>query len=106
MTKTANIDEDALFNYYPFEGDRDVDVVRFGDKLVKGRKEYECHICAEIIKKGEMQRALSECDRDEQKVMTFRFCWDCCVAMAQSNEDSGDAIEKRYRMDKDRGNRP
>lgn len=81
---------DAL-QYNPFEGE-DENVQTLSDKIVTGRKEYpHCLICHGPIMRGEQHRALRQCNRDSQQVMTFRFCFKCCEAMV--NHATGEGFD-------------
>lgn len=100
MGKALTIfDEKQALDYYPFDGD-ETDVKLFSDKFVVGRKEYECHWCNECIAKGERHRALTELNREDRQIETFRFCPACSEAMAFSWEDGGDAIDARTQIRK------
>lgn len=93
--------EAAALSYEPFFGD-DTDVRVLDDKFVTARKSTRCQVCWGQIEPGQRVRARTERNNEERKVMTFRFCPECCEAMAQADDDSGDAIEKRYSMGMDR----
>ena len=83
--------------YYPFQGD-ETDVKTMADKIVKASKEHpRCQICEGSIAKGEIHRALTEINREEQKIVTFRFCNACTAAMASPRVwCDGHEISDRY----------
>jgi hypothetical protein len=60
--------------------------------IVKGRKPYQCFICAGEILKGEIhRRAVWKFDGE---LHTYRCCNTCCVCMISSmNGDHHDTIE-------------
>lgn len=69
-------------DYDPFEGDfGDFGDVKFSDKMVKGRKEYECSHCKGIILKNEIHRSLV--GKFEGELSQYRWCKDCCEAMVK-----------------------
>jgi hypothetical protein len=98
---TTPWEEDCLA-YDPFEGDRDVDVTTIRDGFVKARKAGVCSTCSGKIRPGMRVRSRTERDNDERRIGTFRFCPECCDAMAKSWEDDGAAIEARFRLAWDR----
>lgn len=83
-----------ILAFDPFAGDYGDDEVQLSNKMVIGRKEYVCHICAGPVAVGERHRALTEAW--DGKVATTRFCAVCCEAMAISWTDDGATIEERY----------
>lgn len=96
MTDAYN--EDDCLACDPFEGDfggsGDADAI-LQDKMVKAAKFHECkcHLCAGSIQKGERHRYRVEIYDGEME--TFRWCEECCAAMASSGEDDGEAFEAR-----------
>ncbi len=84
---------------YPFEGD-ETDTLSLSDKIVVGRKPYDCQVCLGPVLAGERHRALTEINREDRKVMTFRFCGKCTRAQAMT--DAGDweqrLLGSRYRL--------
>lgn len=96
MTLTAAQEKDLLA-YDPFAGDfGDQSDKTFEDAMHTAAKTYApgaCVICGNGIAKGERYR--------KQKAVidgafhTCRMCEKCCVAMALSWTDSGDAIDAR-----------
>lgn len=79
----ADFEEDAVA-YDPFAGDfGGSDDKPFVDKMVTARKPHpECHCCASPIEMGERHRY--KCDKYDGELMSWRWCWACCVAMARS----------------------
>jgi hypothetical protein len=83
--------------YDPFAGDfGDQGDKPLIDKIVKTRKAGECNKCTQQIVPGTEIR--SRTDRADGAIMSFRWCHDCCVAMATSWEDDGEAIEARHAL--------
>jgi len=76
------------------------------NKIVTGRGEYTCHICAGQIIKGEIHRSATY--KFSGELMSYRCCNACCVAMVGSvtnayiteDDDSeiDDPIEARYAL--------
>lgn len=90
-------DEPECLAYNPFEGDFGEPGDRtLKDKIVTARKPGPCHICGSEIKPGE--RVRSRVDVCGGELMSFRWCQECCVAMASSWDDHGRGIEKRYSL--------
>ncbi|MBG7616517.1 hypothetical protein IWC96_14660 [Brevundimonas sp. BAL450] len=76
--------EADVLAYDPFAGDfGGSDDQPFVDKMVTARKPHpECHCCAGPIQMGERHRY--KCDKYDGELMSWRWCWACCVAMARS----------------------
>jgi hypothetical protein len=90
--------EDQCLNTDPFEGDFGDGEVCLSDKIVQAAKDHPtaCNICGGPIHKGERHRALVEAW--DGKVITHRFCPDCCNAMSDSWTDDGKAWEARVNL--------
>lgn len=88
-TKLTEEQEKLALRYNPFEGD-DTDVSGLTDKFVKGRKKHECFHCRDVIEVGERHRAKTERNNEEYKIMTFRFCAECCRTFALYEDDVSD----------------
>ena len=73
----------------PFEGDRDVTYRVLRDGFVRARNRGKCMTCLGPVAPGTRVRARVEIF--EGKVHTFRFCEECCAAMAASWGDEGRA---------------
>ncbi len=101
MSESTTWEEDCLA-YDPFEGDRDVDITPIRDGFVTARKAGTCSTCSGEIVPGTRVRSRTERDNDERRIGTFRFCAECCDAMAKSWEDDGKAIEVREQLAWDR----
>ncbi len=92
-----NFDESECLKTNPFEGDFGSP----GDKVLKdkigvARKAGACGMCRQEIVPGERVRMLSAVfDGD---LMNYRWCQECCAAMAASRADNGDAWEARARI--------
>jgi hypothetical protein len=92
----------------PFEGDFGTnDDKVFSDKMVVGRKRYQCFHCHGPILVGDQHRYMASKFDDE--FMTHRFCAACCEAMLvqmkaqhgwddSENEEHLFAFESRNRM--------
>ena len=93
----ASIDA-LVLAFDPWAGDMDSDAVTLHDKFVTARKPAACAICFGKILSGDRVRAQTQRSREQRKVMTFRFCVDCCAAMARECVDYGKSIEGRYAL--------
>lgn len=76
--------EDDVIAYDPFAGDfGGSDDKPFVDKMVTARRPHrECHCCGSSIDMGERHRY--KCDKYDGELMSWLWCWACCVAMARS----------------------
>lgn len=102
MTATV-FNEDDCLSVDPFAGNFGDGEIVLSDKIVRAAKTHPvcCNICGGDVQKGARHRALVEAYAG--KVMTFRFCPECCLAMATANDDDGRAWEARvglYRGDR------
>ncbi|RUW39157.1 hypothetical protein EN739_24460 [Mesorhizobium sp. M2A.F.Ca.ET.017.03.2.1] len=88
------LDQDVL-NFDLFAGDRDANVRLIENRMVVTRKVHDCVLCGEGIPVKSRVRAQSECDRSDNKVMTFYVCEPCCRAIGLSYTDNGEALEQR-----------
>jgi hypothetical protein len=87
--------EAACLRFDPFSGD-DTDALTLRDRFVTTRFEHKCSYCfTEIIPPRTRVRALTEVNREDDKVMSFYFCLLCCLAMATHLVDDGKALEER-----------
>jgi hypothetical protein len=93
---TDAISEALCFD--PFEGDFGGSGDRpLRDKIVKFRKPHTCHICATETKVGEIGR--NKVDVIDGELLSFFFCYSCCLGMQASVEDGDDyIIEQRYEL--------
>jgi hypothetical protein len=84
--------------WYPFGDDEPHAGDRcLSDKLVIGRKSYECQWCGQPTVIGTINRVRSDVYAGE--LATYRYCEDCCKAMvALVTGDDWDAIQKRYEL--------
>ncbi len=78
----------------PFEGDFGAP----GDKVLKdkigiARKAGPCGMCGQEILPGQKVRILAAVF--DGALMSYRWCGLCCLAMARSWEDDGEAWEQR-----------
>lgn len=73
----------------PFEGDRDVTYRVLRDGFVRCRAADDCMTCLGPVAPG--MRVRTRVEVYEGKVYTFRFCEECCAAMAVSWSDGGEA---------------
>lgn len=87
-----------VLNFDPWAGDTDDDSVTLRDAFVVVRKPATCAICFGKILVGDRVRAQTQRSEQRRKVMTFRFCVDCCAAMASECVDDGHSIEERYAL--------
>lgn len=86
-------DDRLVLSYDPWGGD-DTDTQVLSDKMVVVRKDHQCAICFGPIAKGERVRSMTELNREDSVVATFRFCTLCCEAMAA--DDDGNSIYDRH----------
>lgn len=85
--------------YDPFEGEDD-GARTLADKFVRTRKVAVCQECAGNIPVGSEVRSMTEvCDGE---IGTFRWCPECCAAMAASWEDGGESLEARVSLGMER----
>jgi hypothetical protein len=95
-------DEAECLKTNPFEGD-------FGspgdkvlkDKIVTARKSGTCCLCLQEIIPGERVRTLAAIFDGEMR--SYRWCSECCEALAASWTDDGRAWEERVRIGNDIG---
>jgi len=93
----TTFDEADCLKTNPFEGD-------FGspgdkvlkDKICTARKGGTCGMCRQEIVPGERVRTLAAVFDGE--LMSYRWCSECCAAMAASWTDDGRAWESRVRL--------
>lgn len=92
-----DFNEHDCLSVNPFEGDfGDPSDRVLKDKIVTTRKDNECFLCNNKILKGERSRVLT-CIFDGE-LESYRWCSECCHAMAVSIEDVGEAWEERCRI--------
>lgn len=79
----------ACISFDPFEGDfGEVGDKTLSDKIVKGRKVHACFHCRKQIIAGELHR--SRTDISSGEMLSYRWCYECCVLMAKIETDSGE----------------
>lgn len=88
----------GALHYDPFAGDFGGDHnVHFRDLIVTFRAQHWCHMCQCGIAKGTRGR-LSVWKFDGE-VITYRWCTECCEAMAYDvTHDGVDRTSERYRL--------
>ena len=92
-------DESDCLDLNPFEGDfGDGRDRTLSDRIVTARKLHSscCHDCGGDVLKGERHR--SRVDIADGEFFTFRWCSECCAAMAKSWVDNGVAMEARAEL--------
>lgn len=88
--------EEDILCYNPFDGDFGSPGDRIlKDRLVVANKEHVCFLCKKEIKKGSINRVRA--DISDGEFMHFRWCQECCGAMAMSWTDNGKSLEDRYK---------
>jgi hypothetical protein len=96
--------DDALY-FDLFEGDFGTPSdVELSNKIVTGRREYKCHVCAGPIAKGEVHRSTTW--KFDGELMSYRCCYTCCVAMVASvngDYEEDDPTDTRYALGLKRG---
>lgn len=97
MIRSRDVPLGDALRFYPFEGD-ETDTRLLSDKIVTARRMHpRCQICEGEIGAGERHRAMTEINRENGQIMTFRFCNRCCRAMAHPDTfDTGRLINSRY----------
>lgn len=105
MDLSLALDFDLFDGDFGYDGDREL-----RNKIVKFRKVGECHICIGEIKVGETGRSSVWCM--DGKLLTYRICNECCVAIIESegwdddddddDSDEIDPIERRYNLGHER----
>lgn len=89
-----NFSTDDCLAVNPFEGDFGSPGDRtLRDKIVKSRKAGRCNLCGLQITPYTMIRSCT--DIFDGEIATYRWCNDCCVAMAKSWTDDGNSLEHR-----------
>ncbi|WP_444891761.1 hypothetical protein ACJJIE_00175 (plasmid) [Microbulbifer sp. TRSA001] len=98
----AQLNEYDVLHYNPFEGDfGSPSDRRLKDKIVTARAAAKsCHCCSGPINPGERSRVWV--DIFDGKLMEFRWCFDCCEAMAAWWKDDGAAMVVREELGKKR----
>lgn len=72
-------DLNASLNFDWFQGDFGyADDVTLSNKIVKARKEYECHGCGHAVRIGEHHRSMTS--RFDGEIHSHRWCQNCCIA--------------------------
>lgn len=99
MTTEREQLDDAL-DFDLFQGDfGEAGDSELSNKIVKGQKEYTCHICAGPIAIGELHRANTW--KFDGQLMHYRCCNACCVAAVASvncDYEENDPIDARYAL--------
>lgn len=95
----TTFDEKECMACNPFEGDFGDGEIVLTDKIVTARKGGTCHLCRQEIKPGERIRTRKEAY--DGKIDNFRWCSECCSAMAASWTDDGKAWEARAALNPD-----
>lgn len=94
-------EEQICLNFDPFFGDEG-DIINLSDKFVTARKERECHICGEIIKKGDRIRIIT--DVFDGEFCCASICNTCCNAIIEDEKDlervGDDDFEEKFRFEK------
>ena len=91
----SEIDIKDALKYNPFEGDfGEPGDITLKDKIGIIRKPRACHLCDDVIEKGERVRIRT--DISQGNIMSFVWCNKCCVAMAAYENGNEDLINQRY----------
>lgn len=89
-----SFDESACLDVNPFEGDFGEPSDRvLQDKIVTTRKPAMCGCCRGVTEVGERTRSIKAIF--DGQMMSYRFCSECCHAMARMWDDDGEAWEAR-----------
>ena len=90
----STFDERDCLGCYPFEGDfGSPDERILKDKIVTARKGGPCFLCGQDIQPKTRIRAMTHIFEGE--LVSYRWCNDCCAAMAAWWEDDRKEYEKR-----------
>lgn len=92
-------DENACLDTDPFDGDfGDPGDRVLQDKIVTTRKPKACGCCRQTTKVGERTRSIVAIF--DGQLMRYRFCSECCYAMARlwDDDDDGELWEQRTRI--------
>lgn len=100
-------DERSVLNFDPW-GERDATHVTLRSGFVNVRKTHQCDICFGPI--AAKERVWAKTETDDGQVKTFRFCAECCYAIAHRfDELDGDDLdaawmrmERRYDLGRER----
>jgi hypothetical protein len=91
------MNEADVLAFDPFEGDFGMPGDRtLKNKMVKARKAGECHLCGGQVKPGTRIRVMTE--KFEGRIEYYRWCNECCKAMANIWHDDGKEYEKRSKL--------
>ncbi|MCL2892508.1 hypothetical protein [Brenneria tiliae] len=104
MSESVTTDIEDALDFYLFDGDFGEPGDReLSDKIVKGRKNHTCFVCAGEIQKGELHRVSTWIFYN--KPATQRCCNSCCVAMVasvNSDYEEDDPLDARYALGSER----
>lgn len=102
---TPTLDEAAVLRYSLFQDDFGEPGDRIlSDKMVTARKEHTCSECLSPVHPGKRYRYHVGVYNGD--LNHYRFCFDCCAAMAQAFDvrDDADSHPMEKRMDVRRAN--
>lgn len=102
---TPTLDEAAILRYHLFQDDFGEPGDRIlSDKMVTARKEHTCSECLSTVHPG--MRYRHHVGVYNGDLNHYRFCFDCCGAMAQAFDgpDDADSHPMEKRMDVRRAN--
>lgn len=85
----------------PFDGDfgSPGDII-FSDRICIARTHCVCRDCLGAIEPKSQQRRLQA--KFDDQMRTYRWCFDCCKAMALSWDDDGQALQARWDLRRQR----
>jgi hypothetical protein len=103
VSETQAIDA-MILSFNPWCGDES-DVTTLSDRMVVTRVSSTCAICFGKILPAD--RVRTKVEKMDGKVKTFRFCVECCAAMARryvaATAEQEMEIERRYDLGRLRG---
>lgn len=93
----TDADQAEILRCDPWSGDTDADARTFRDAFVRTRVPAWCAICMSAIAPGSLARSQTQQSDEMRKVMTFKFCEECCRAMLVACEFP-EMLEVRYEI--------
>jgi len=94
-------EEQICLDFDPFAGD-ECELANLSNKFVTARKERKCHICNEMIHKGDRIRIIT--DIFDGDFSSASICNACCEAIIEDEKDmvncDDDDFEEKFRFEK------
>lgn len=100
-TRLTSKEEEGCLDLNPFDGDFGAPSdITFSDRICIARKPAVCRDCAGPILPREQQRRLEA--KFDGQLRVYRWCVQCCRAMALSWDDDFAALEARWALRRQR----